>query len=194
MKRALLIFLLAIAARAATISTITCTSGVATVTVANALIASQGFEITGSSVSTYNINGTAVSATSTSFTFNVTCNGSATGGTFNPAQQILVLSLKVNGGVLTATEIFWNTTITPQPCPGCTSTWPTATAAQIAAIQTGTTIESQQFFNVPITTSTTALNTLVTTQYNTIQSAYAGNLLQYIGFCYNGSTWSATCT
>lgn len=193
MGKLLALFLLALGLNAATISTITCSGGVATVTVANTLVASQGFEITGSSVSTYNINGTAVTANSTSFTFNVTCNGSATGGTFTPAQQILVLSLHVTGGVLTAVELFWNTQITPQPCAGCTSLWPTATAAQIAAIQAGTTVESQQYFNVPITTSTTALNTLVTTQYNSIQTAYAENLTSFVGYCYNGTSWAATC-
>lgn len=180
-------------AQGATISTITCSAGVATVTVANSLVASQGFEIAGSSVSSYNINGTAVTANSSSFTFNTTCSGSATGGTFVPAQQVLVLGITVANGILTATELFWNTTITPVPCSLCTSQWPAATAAQIAAIQAGTTLESVQTFNFPITTSTTALNAAVVSRYTSVQAAYALNLTQYVGFCYNGTTWSSSC-
>ena len=188
-----LFFALTAAAQSATISTITCSGGVATVTVANSLTASQGFEITGSSVSTYNINGTAATATSTSFTFNTTCNGSATGGTFTPAPQILVLALTVSNGILTATELFWNTVITPIPCVTCTSLWPTATAAQIAAIQAGTTLETAQTFNFPITTSTATLNSTVASRYTAAQAAYALNLTQYVGYCYNGTTWVNTC-
>jgi hypothetical protein len=193
MKLFLAVLIFSLSVQAVTISTITCTSNVATVTVANALVASQGFEITGSSVSTYNINGTAVTANSTSFTFNINCNGSATGGTFIPAPEILVLQITAANGTLQATDLFWNTVITPLPCLNCTSLWPTITAAQLAAIQTGTTIESSHVYTLPVNTTTAALNTFVLAQFTGIQSAYALNLPSFIGYCYNGTTWSAVC-
>lgn len=189
----LLAILLPLAAHAAAISTITCTGGVATVTVANTLVASQGFEITGSSVSAYNLNATAISANSTSFTFAVACNGSATGGTFTPAQQIIVLSITPNGAEYLDQTVFWNTTTVPTACPACTSLWPLATGAQIAALKAGTTVETAQTFHIPLSESTAQMNTLVTGAYASFQTAFASGLTQFVNYCYNGTTWSSTC-
>src|ERR1035438_5015349 len=121
MKTILLSILLAASLSAASISGISCAAGVATVTVANSLVASQGFEITGTSVPGYNINGTAVSASSTSFTFKVTCAGSATGGTFAPAVQIINAGVVPNASGATISYIFWLTTTTPTACASCRS-------------------------------------------------------------------------
>lgn len=189
---ALIFSLGSLLAAGTSITSITCTGSVATVTVANTLIANQGFEITGSSVSSYNINGTAVSANSTSFTFKITCNGSATGGTFQPAWQYITLSIVPNQGGFTITDAFWLTTTTPVPCASCTSQVSTASAAQIAAIQAGTTIE--QIVNFPITSteSPAQMNTQVTAMYNQLQASFnAGGLTQYTGYCGYGTTWSA---
>jgi hypothetical protein len=180
-------------AQPATISTITCASNVATVNVANSLVASQGFEITGSTVATYNINGTAVSATSTSFTFKVTCNGSATGGSFQPAQQILVQGINSTAAGVVATFVFWTTTTTPTACPACTSQWATITAAQLATLKAGTTVEFVQTLSFAIGTTTTQMLANVLAAYAALQSEVSLGLNASIGLCYNGTTWGATC-
>jgi hypothetical protein len=180
-------------AQPATISTITCAGGVATVNVANSLVASQGFEITGSSVSTYNINGTAVSATSASFTFKVTCAGSATGGSFQPAQQILVQGINATAAGVVSTLIFWATTTTPTACPLCTSQWSTITAAQLATIRAGTTVEFVQTLSFALGTTTTQMLTAVLGAYAGIQAEIGLGLNASIGLCYNGTTWGAAC-
>jgi hypothetical protein len=192
-KVAALLFLISGIASAATISTITCAGGTATVTVANSLVASQGFEITGSSIAAYNVNATAATANSTSFTFATTCAGSATGGTFTPAPQIIILAINTNSTGYLIQAVFWNTTISPSLCPSCSSLWPSITAAQLAAIKAGTTVETPETFSLPLSTSTSQMNTLVTTQYSQFQAAFALGLSAFSGWCYNGTAWSATC-
>ena len=193
MKTILLALALSLTVSAASITGIACSAGVATVTVANTLVASQGFEITGASVSNYNINGTAVTVNSTSFTFNAACNGSATGGTFNPAWQLLTLSIVPTASGFTVTDAFWLTTTTPTACPGCTSLVTGATAAQLAALQAGTTVESIAILGVVAGETPAQMQTQVLNLYNNQQASLsAGGLTKYAGWCFNGS-WSATC-
>lgn len=192
----LLILLTAcLCAQAATISTITCTSGVVTVNVANAgLVANQGFEITGNSVAGYNINSTAVSASASTVTWNIaSCPATGAGGAIVPAQQILILSITPTANSITAQEIFWNTTTFAVACVGCTSQFASATAAQLAAIQAGTTVESVVTINVQAGTSTANMNAQVLARYAAAQSSFALGLPQFAGFCYNGVAWSASC-
>jgi hypothetical protein len=193
MKTIILAFLLAVSLSAASISGITCAGGVATVTVANSLVASQGFEITGTSVSTYNINGTAVAANSTSFTFKTACAGSATGGTFAPAVQIINNGVAPNASGATISYIFWLTTTAPTACPSCTSTFANINAAQLAAIQAGTTVEQTGSFGVSVGQSPTAMNAQILSLYAAAQSSISLGLSQYVGWCYNGSGWSSSC-
>lgn len=189
----LLAFLMCLSVSGASISTITCAGGVATVNVANSLVAAQGFEISGSTVAAYNINGSAVAATPASFTFNVTCNGTATGGTFQPARQFLVTSIGVSGTGIVVTGLFWNTTTAPTACPGCTSLWSTITAAQLTAIKAGTAIESVQVFSLALSTTTSQMQAIVLTQYANVQALVGSGLTQFVNWCYDGTTWSATC-
>lgn len=193
MKTILLSILLAASLSAASITGITCASGVATVTVANSLVASQGFEITGTSVSAYNINGTAVSANATTFTFNVTCAGSATGGTFAPAVQIINSGVSPNNNGATVSYIFWLTTTVPVPCPSCGSNYAKINAAQLAAIQAGTTVEGVGTMGIVNGETPTQMNAAILAAYAAAQSTVAQGLSQYVGWCYNGSAWSATC-
>jgi hypothetical protein len=191
-KTIILSLFVALSLSAATISTITCTSSVATVTVANALVASQGFEIAGSSVAAYNINGTAVSANSTSFTFKATCAGSATGGTYNPAVQVINAGVTPNNSGATVAYIFWLTTTTPVACPGCGSNWSSANAAQIAALQAGTTIEQVGSFGTTVGETSDQMGVHILALYAAAQSSVALGLSQYTGWCYNGA-WASTC-
>lgn len=197
MRRILFSFLLAalsLSAAGTSITGISCTGNIATVTVANTLVASQGFEIAGSSVSAYNINGTAATANSTSFTFAVACSGSATGGTFQPAWQVITLAIVPTNSGFTITDALWLTTTTPTACPGCTSAVPGITAAQLAALQAGTTVEQVVTFGVLATETTAQMNTQVQTLYNNAQASFAaGGLTKFVGWCFNGSAWSATC-
>lgn len=177
---------------ATAITSISCASGVATVTVANALVASQGFEIAGSSVAAYNINGTAVSANSTSFTFKATCAGSATGGTYNPAVQMINAGVTPNNSGATVAYIFWLTTTTPVACPGCGSNWSNANAAQIAALQAGTTIEQVGSFGTTVGETSNQMGVQILALYAAAQSSVSQGLSQFTNWCYNGA-WAATC-
>jgi hypothetical protein len=192
MKTVLLSILLAASLSAASITGITCASGVATVTVANSLVASQGFEITGTSVATYNINGTAVSANSTSFTFKTTCAGSATGGTFAPAVQIVNSGVTPNNSGATVNYILWLTTTVPTPCPSCSSNY-AGNAAQLAALQAGTTVEAVGSFGIANGETPTQMNAAILAIYTAAQSTVSQGLSQYVGWCYNGSSWASTC-
>lgn len=193
MKTILLSILLAASLSATSISGITCSAGVATVTVANSLVASQGFEITGTSVAAYNINGTAVSANSTSFTFKATCVGSATGGAFQPAVQIINNGVVPNNAGATVSYIFWLTTTVPVACPSCSSNYVAINAAQLAAIQAGTTVEAVGSFGIANGETPAQMNAAILALYAAAQSTVAQGLSQYVGWCYNGSAWSSSC-
>src|ERR1700690_822778 len=153
MKRLLLFtFILEACALAAgtSISTITCTSQVVTVnSTAHGIVQYQGFSIQGTSVGTYNLNSTAGTVTANSLTFTLPvgtpCNGSATGGTIQPAKQIINLSSQpiASSGNISIQYVFWNTTVKPVPLStGTISLWSGASAAENAAIAAGTTVES----------------------------------------------------
>jgi hypothetical protein len=192
MKTILLLFVSACSLLAATVSTVTCTGGVATVTVANSLVASQGFELTGTSVTSYNINGTAISANASSFTFAASCNGTATGGTFAPAVQIINMGVAPTASGATISYLFWLTTLSPVACPGCTSLYPKINAAQLAAVQAGTTIEQSGSFGITPTETTAQMNTQILGLYTAAQVTVTQGLSQFVGWCYNGA-WSASC-
>jgi hypothetical protein len=194
MNRFIFALLLCVSSQAASISTITCSGGQATVNVSNTFAASQGVEITGNSVSSYNINATIVAATSSSFTFNVTCNGTGTGGAAAPAQQILVLSITNASGGYNVSVLFWNTTANPVTNPGFNSAWPGVTAAQTAALRAGTTVESTYSTFVGNTESTADMQANLLAVYATAQNNVATGLGQFAGFCWNGTAWGNACS
>lgn len=211
MKR-LIVFLFAfcsmLPAAGVAISTITCSGQTVTVNgTALGIAASQGFSITGSSVSAYNINSTAKTASANTFTFlnptGTSCSGSASGGTVTPAKQIIDISSAANpgagnpgNGLVTISYVNWFTTWLPVPlaCPGVVpvcpvSLWSGASAAENAAIVAGTTVEIAGTITVAANTSSTSIQSNAVTQYAAMQVGYAAGLLSGAGFWYNGTAW-----
>lgn len=178
---------------ASTVTAISCAAGVATVTAANTFTANQGFEMTGTGVAAYNVNSSVVSANSTSFTFKVACNGTASAGTVVAAWQILVPAITFGNGIFQASTLFWLTTPNPTACPTCTSAWPPITAAQLAAIQAGTTVESPQGFSFNATTTGAAMGTTLAAAYAALQTGFSSGLTAFALWCTNGAAWSGTC-
>jgi hypothetical protein len=184
-------------AQGTTISTITCSAGVVTVnSTAHGIAQYQGFSITGSSVSTYNLNSTANSAATNSLTFllpsGTSCNGSATGGTIQPAKQIIITGItsQVVQGTITYSYVFWFTTVTVIPCPSCVSSWSGASAAENAALVAGTTVEYVGTLpNIAANTSPLTIEATAQSLYSTMQTAYGQGLLSGTGYWYNGSSW-----
>jgi len=207
MKTLITLSLLCFAASAATISSITCNGQTATVNAtAHGLVASQGFELTGTAAQ---FNGTVVTASANSFTFSatasgVTCSSFTSGYTsVSPAVQIIDLPSQANPTNATVTfhYLLWFTTVYPTPLPcnlgtnGTTcpvSAWTGANAAQNAALVAGTTVELQGGFTVPASTSSASVSTQIVAPYNAMQAGFAGYLLAG-GYCFNGTTWVTTC-
>ena len=202
MKTILLSMSFAVSVFATTVSSITCSSQTATVnSTAHGLVASQGFELTGTSAQ---FNGTAVTVTANAFTFTVptgTACSIYTSGytTVAPAQQIITLPATPNPpqGTVTMNYYYWFTTVYPNPlscnlgtsgtqCP--VSQWPSANAAQNAALVAGTTVELPGHFTVPANTIASAVQTQAATQYAAMQVGFAGYLLAPSA-CFNGITW-----
>ena len=186
------------------ISSITCASQVVTVNCTGCgIVQYQGFSISGASVSTYNLNSTAGTASTNVFTFTLPsgtpCNGSATGGTVLPAKQIInVSSVVSSGGNLTINYVSWFTVVTPTPlacnlgpsqnqCP--VSAWPGASAAENAAIVAGTTIEVPGSITVAGTTPAATLSALLVAQYVSAQTSYNSGFLGYAGYWWTGTAW-----
>lgn len=190
-----LLMLTGLPAAGVTITTITCSGTTATVNCAGCgIAASQGFSIAGTSVSSYNFNGTAKVSTTNTFTFATTCAGTSTGGAVIPAKQIINTGSSVfpAGGTVTISYLFWFTStipIVPACAPSCVSSWPGASAAENAAISAGTTIEFPGSITVVASTSAATIETIVENQYNTAESAYASFLLAGLGFWWNGIAW-----
>jgi hypothetical protein len=204
MKTILALFALAVGLQATTVTSITCSGQTATVNAtAHGLVASQGFELTGTSPQ---FNGTAVTVTTNSFTFTVptgtACSTYTSGYTaVNAAIQLVQLPGVANPSNATVTEqvLGWFTTAYPNPLPcnlganGTTcpvSAWPSANAAQNAAIVAGTTVEMYIPLTVAANTAATSVQSQLQTLYNNMQTGFAGYLLAQ-GYCYNGSAWVA---
>jgi hypothetical protein len=198
MKKLLLSILLgALLSNAAVVSItgVSCSNQVVTVSCTTCGIAKyQGFSIQGTSVTAYNLNGTAATASANAFTFTLPastpCAGSATGGTVQPAKQIInVASVASGNGTITITYISWYTTLTPVPIPGAVSTWSGASAAENAAIAAGTTIEVPGSVSVSPNASTATISANLIAQYNAVQASYSSGFLAYAGYWYNGTAW-----
>ena len=187
------------------VQTITCSSQVVTVNAtAHGITQYQGFQLSGSSVSTYNINSTAWTATTNSLTFTLpagtSCNGSATGETIQPAKQIINISSQpvATSGNISIQYVFWNTTTKPVPlvcnlgtngttCP--VSSWSGASAAENAAIAAGTTVESPGSITVNASTPALTISSILTTQFAAVQASYTSGFLSYTGYWWNGAAW-----
>ena len=187
-------------AASVSVQTITCTSQVVTVNAtAHGITQYQGFQLSGSSVSTYNINSTAWTATTNSFTFTLpagtSCNGSATGGTVLPAKQIININSQpvATSGNISIQYVFWNTTTKPVPLscsPTCpVSSWSGASAAENAAIVAGTTVESPGSITISASTPALTISSMLTTQFAAVQASYTSGFLAYSGWWWNGTAW-----
>lgn len=193
-----LLFSLAGLNAATAISTMTCSGGTVTVnSTAHGFVAQQGFSITGSNVAAYNINSTAATVATNSFTFKLACSGSATGGSVQAAKQIINTgsSVRPDAGTVTFNYVFWFTTSIPvvPACAanvgGCVSTWAGASAAENAALSAGTTVEQVGTLALPAATSAATTQGIIQNQYSTIQTAFASFLLSGTGFWFNGTAW-----
>ena len=179
------------------ISTITCSAQVVTVTsTAHGIAQYQGFSIQGSSVSTYNLNSTAGTVTTNSLTFTLPagtpCNGSASGGTIQPAKQIINIASQpvATSGNISIQYVFWNTTTIPHPLPaGTVSTWSGASAEENAAIVAGTTVESPGSITISAATPALTISNMLTTQYAATQTSFNSGFLSYSGYWWNGAAW-----
>jgi len=201
MRTILLSLILSASALATTVTSITCSGQTATVNAtAHGLIASQGFELSGTAPQ---FNGTAATVTTNAFTFLVPtgtpCSTYTSGYTaVGPAQQIIEQAGFPNPSAATVTihPIYWFTTQFPVPLsctPSCpTSQWAGANAAQNAAIVAGTTVELTGNIIVPATTTALTLQGLVQSQYTAMQVGFA-NFLLAAGYCWNGTTWATGC-
>jgi len=201
-KRLLLALVCAfsLSASGVSISTVTCTSQVVTVNCTTCGVAQyQGFSISGTTVATYNINSTAGTASANTFTFTLpsgtSCNGSASGGTVTPAKQIINTGMipSVSNATVTIQYVWWLTTATPVipacAATACTSAYPKSSAAEIAAIAAGTTVESVGQMNCGSSTAAlTACGTQLIANYQAAQ-AYQQVNNAYVGYWYNGSAW-----
>ena len=197
MKRLLaILFLLAATAlaQATTVSSITCAGQTATVnSTAHGLVASQGFSLSGTSA-TFNSSTSTVSANS--FTFVLPASNPCTGFTSGytavvPAKQIIELTSSANAMAATVTMnyLFWFTTMYPNPLPANTvSAWSGANAAENAAIVAGTTVEVAGTMTVGASMLASAVTAQIITQYNAMQTGFAGYLLAG-GYYWNGLAW-----
>lgn len=177
------------------ITTIACTTQVVTVNcTACGITQYQGFSIAGASVSTYNLNSTAGTASANTFTFTLPtgtpCNGSATGGTVTPAKQIInTTSSATATGNITINYLSWYTVIAPVPIVGGMSAWSGASAAENAAIAAGTTIEVPGSITFAASTLSTTLSANLVAQYNAVETSYNSGFLGFAGYWWNGIAW-----
>ena len=195
MKTTALLFVISVMAQAATVSSITCSGQTATVNAtAHGLVASQGFSLSGAATA---FNSTTSTVTTNALTFvlpsGTACSGFTSGyTTIVPAKQIIELGATASAGNATVilNYVYWFTTQFPNPLPSTTvSVWSGASAAEIAAIVAGTTVEIPGQLTLPATTSATAAQTATISQYNATQTGF-GNFLLAGGYFWNGLTWA----
>ena len=195
MKPILFAILFALGIHAATVTSITCSGQTATVnSTAHGLIASQGFSLSGTAGT---FNSTASTAATNSLTFVLpagkACSGFTNGYTaIVPAKQIIEFGSVANPATATVTlnYLYWFSTAYPNPLPaGTVSAYANASAAENAALVAGTTVEIAGSLNLPASALATDVQNAVITQYNAMQTGFAGYLLAG-GYYWNGTAWS----
>ena len=170
---------------------------------AHGLVASQGFSLSGTAPT---FNSTIKTVTTNSFTFALPATGPQ-GALFTSgytavqaAKQIIKLSSVAQplAGKVTLNYLMWFTTSLPIPPAGVDadgnplaspSQWPLASAAELAALAAGTTVEFPGTLTIPAATSAASAQTQVEAQYNTMQAAYANFLMAGNGYWWNGTAW-----
>ena len=194
MKRVLVFLLVCgLSAWATTVSSITCAGQTATVNAtAHGLVAGQGFSLTGTSPA---FNSTASTVSTNSLTFvlpaGTSCSGFTSGyNSIVPAKQIInINSFVTSSGNITINYVSWYTVLNPTPCSTCSSIWSGASAAEIAAIADGTTIEIQGNITFAASTPAATVSSNLVAQYNAAQASYTSGFLGYAGYWWNGASW-----
>jgi hypothetical protein len=173
--------------------------GVVTVTcsAAHGLSANQGFSLQNTSNPSFNLNTTVASVTSsTVFTFNLTIpdGTTSTGGTSNPAKEIIILNVNPFGSnsTITVKYLLWLTTVNPVAGTQ-TSAWVGASIAENQAIASGTTVELSRSINVSATITKAQLEAAISSDFTAQQAAFAAVPAPgaFFGVCYDGTGWSS---
>ena len=209
MKTIIAILMISVAGFATTVTSITCSGQTATVNAtAHGLVASQGFSLSGTAAT---FNSTASSVSTNAFTFvlptGTACSGFTSGYTaVVAAKQIIDIAatpnpMAVGGPTVTLTYLGWYTTVYPTPlctptgvpipplttCP--VSQYAAISPSEQAALWAGTTVELQNQVTYPAATSASTVSSGAVTQYNAMQSGFAGYLLAG-GYFWNGTAWA----
>lgn len=172
--------------RASNIVTVTCSA-------ACGIVPNQGFSISGVTDTTFNVNGTAVTGSGTSFTFNQTgSNSSSSGGSVLPAKQVIVLQTIPSPNFIGVQALCWNTTISGLPT-SLNSSWPGASTAENNAIKAGATIESSlNPAPYPSTYSKAQIQSDLQARCSAMQSTLSSGVAPaaFYGGFYDGTGWS----
>jgi hypothetical protein len=174
-------------------------SGVVTVTcsAAHGLVQNQGFSLQNTTNPTFNLNGTVASVTSsTVFTFNLAVPDAttSTGGTVNPAKEIIILGVNPfqANNTITVRYLLWLTTVTPFPATA-TSQWSGASTAENTAIVLGTTVELARSISLSSTVTKAQLEAAISQDFTAQQAAFAAAPAPgaFYGVIYDGTGWSS---
>jgi hypothetical protein len=174
-------------------------SNVVTVTcsAAHGLAANQGFSLQNTTNPTYNLNGTVAGISSTTvFTFNLTVpdGTSSTGGTSQPAKEIVILNTNPFGAnnTITVRYLLWLTTVNPVAGTS-TSAWNGASIQENQAIASGTTVEISRSISLSATITKAQLEAAVALDFAAQQAAFVAAPAPgaFYGVVYDGTGWSS---
>jgi hypothetical protein len=133
---------------------------------------------------------------STVFTFNLVVPDSttSTGGTVNPAKEIIILQTNPFGANSTVTVryLLWLTTVTPVPGTS-TSSWTGASLQENAALVNGTTVELSRSVTLSATVTKAQLEAAIQSDFTAQQAAFAAAPAPgaFYGVIYDGTGWSS---
>jgi hypothetical protein len=157
----------------------------------------QGFSLQNTTNPTFNVNGTVASVTSsTVFTFNMIVPDAttSTGGTVNPAKEIIILDTNpfAGNGTVSVRYLLWLTTVSPKP-GSATSQWQNASTQENVALVTGTTVELLRSITVSATITKAQLEAAISQDFVAQQAAFAAAPAPgaFYGVIYDGTGWSS---
>lgn len=171
--------------RAANVVTVTCSA-------ACNIAAGKGFSISGVTDASFNTNGTAVTGSGTSFTFNQTgVTASSSGGSVLPAKQVVVLIVSSVPNFTNVSAICWLST-TAGIVVSNGSNWTGASASENNAIKAGTTLEQSLSVSYPSTYSAAQIQSDLQARCNGLQATLAAGVQpgSFYGGFYDGAGWS----
>ena len=133
---------------------------------------------------------------STTFTFNMVVPDGTTssGGTVNPAKEIIILSTNPfqPNNTMTVAYALWLTTVNPVAGAN-TSRWTGASVQENQAIALGTTVELQRSITVSQTITKAQLEAAIQNDFIAQQAAFAAAPAPgaFFGVIYDGTGWSS---